>query len=184
MPEEITYSLEANFKITGGTLSPRDLDYDIFGLHKKRTIVKGELVKVEYYRNFDGTTYSDLVVEETRAYTRQEVTKLCLYRTQVSKWLREDDTVGEEKTTIKYYSMTEAIDEGIARRKNMTAAAKLVVLGACGLANGQTFLTQVINQVNLFEAGTVQPLIDAVNNSTEPYLTVEIKTAIVNELTY
>ena len=48
--------------------------------------------------------------------------------TEVIKWYLEDDSIGMEKTTTKYYSLVEAIDEGIERRNNMIAATKLIIL--------------------------------------------------------
>ena len=174
----------ANFKINGSTECPVDQDYDILGFHKKRTIVKGELVKIEYYRNFDGTTYSDLIIEENRTFYRDENSGLAIYRNLNIKWFMDDESVGYEKNATKFYSLVEAIDEGISRRNNMIAAAKLVVLGAVGLVNGQDLMVSVANEISLFSNGTTQPLRDAVNNSTKPYLNSTIKALIVTELTF
>ena len=168
----------ANFKLTGTVASPVDLDYDIYGLHKKRTIVAGELILVEYYRNFDGTTYSDLILTESRAYTR-DVNGLVQYRNQNTKWHLEDGSVGVEKDTIKYYSPQESVDEGMTRRGNIIANAKLYVLSQVGLADGQDFLASVVTEVSLFVNGATQPLRDAVAATTKAYMTQTIKDTTV-----
>ena len=169
---------DVNFRLTGYINDPSHLDYDIFGLFKKRTIYKGELIKVEYYKNYDGVTYTELVIEETRAYTRDS-NDLVMYRTQVSKWYMEDGSVGMEKTFMKYYSPQESIDEGNTRRSNVIADAKLYILSQVGLANGQDMLVSVANEIALFINGYAQPLRDAVANSTKPYLTQETKDVVV-----
>jgi len=171
------------FKIHNSYDSPENIDYDIYGLHKKRTITLGELVLVQYYRKFDGTTYSDLILEEARAYTRNAY-GLAMYRTQNVKWYLEDDTIGCQKNTVKYYSPQESIDEGISRRGNIIANAKLYVLSQVGLANGQDFLISVATEVSLFVNGATQPLRDAVAATTKSYITQTIKDTTVVILTY
>lgn len=163
-----------NFKINGAMESPMNLDYDIMGFHKKRTITKGELLSVEYYRNFDGTTYSDLVVKEERVYTRNAM-GLVMYRSMIISWYFEDGTVGEVKNTTKFYSPQESIDEGMNRRGNMIADGKLYILGTVGLANGQDFLVSLTGEVNLFVNGATQPLRDAITASTKTYITQTMK---------
>lgn len=82
-----------NYKLTGHIEEPYDIDYDIFGLHKKKTLVTGELRLIQYFRNrYDGV-YSDLVVKEERTYTRNGY-GLVEYRDQVSTWYLEDGTIG------------------------------------------------------------------------------------------
>lgn len=163
-----------NFKINGTTETPVNLDYDIFGFHKKRTIVTGELVSVEYHRNFDGTTHSDIVVKEQRTYTRNEM-GMVMYRTMSIDWYFEDGSVGEVKNTTKFYSPQESIDEGMSRRSNMIADGKLYILSTVGLVNGQDFLISLTGEVNLFVNGATQPLRDAITNSTKSYITQTIK---------
>lgn len=171
------------FKINESYSSPENIDYDILGFHKKRTIILGELVKVEYYRHYDGVTYSDLILEETRAYTRDS-NGLATHRNLNVKWYLKDGTIGVEKDTIKYYSPSEAIDEGMTRRGNIVGMAKLYVLSQVGLANGQDFLGSVNSEATLFVNGSTQPLRDAVTASTKPYMTPTIKGTTVFLLTY
>lgn len=172
------------FKVHMSSNNPDYLDYDILGLHKKRTIINGELNRVQYYRDYDGISYSDLVVEENIVYNRNAVSGLVNTRNMTISWYLTDGTIGHEKSTIKYYSMIESIDEGIVRRNNMIAAAKLVVLGAVGLENGQNLLTELNLQINLFINGNTQPLRDAVAACTKSYLSAGLKTVIITELSF
>lgn len=171
------------FKINNSYKSPENLDYDIRGFHKKRTIIKGELLVVEYYRNFDGTNYSDLIVKETRTYNRNGI-GLVITRSLNIKWYLLDDTIGCEKNTIKYYSSSESIDEGIVRRKNIFADAKTYLLETIGQAYSFDFLLSVKTQMDYYIEGYKQPLIDAVNNSTKTYMTSQIKTDVATILIF
>ena len=67
LPENVKSGYtNSQFKINNSIEDPSKIDYDILGLNKKRTIIKGELRQVEYYKNYDysSNTYSDLVVLE------------------------------------------------------------------------------------------------------------------------
>ncbi len=168
------------FKI--GYEDPIVVDYDILGFHKKRTILFGELVKIEYYESYDGNTYSNLIVEETREFTRDVNTGLVQHRTQSSKWYLTDGTIGLIKNTIKYYSLEEAIQEGIDRRTNVISKTKSYVLVNIGQLPSFDLLTSVKNEVQLFIDGHTQPLRDAIINSTKPYLNQTIKDGIIESL--
>jgi hypothetical protein len=182
---------QLNYKITGDTSDPKNLNYDILGFHKKRTIVKGELVKAEYFRNFDGVIYSDLILEENRTFNRDAI-GIVQTRDISIKWYLEDDTVGCTKTWTKYYNADEAIQEGIDRRSNMISVAKTTLLRELALVHGVPtnqqygfdLLTSVGTEMKWFTEGHTQPLRDAINNSTKPYMTPVIKTAVVTELTF
>lgn len=171
------------FRISNSFESPENLDYDILGLHKKRSIIGGELRTIEYYKNYDGTTYSDLSVLETRTYTRNEI-GLVTTRNLEIKWYLSDDSIGYSKSYIKYYSPIEAIDEGISMRSNVIGAAKIYSLNSLGTTYSFDLLNSVKTQVDLFVQGYKQPLIDGINNSTKAYLTQEIKDGIVTILTF
>ncbi len=173
-------SSSKSFKI--GYEDPIVVDYDIMGFHKKRTIVFGELIKVEYYESYDGNTYSNLIVEETREFTRDVNTGLVQHRTQSSKWYLTDNTVGLIKNTIKYYTLEEAIQEGIDRRSNVIAKAKSYVLVQIGQSYSFDLLTSVKNEIQYFYDGHTQPLRDAINISSKPYLNQTIKDGIIESL--
>jgi len=171
------------FRINNSSDSPERLDYDIMGLHKKRTILVGELRTIEYYRNFNGSEYSELVVRESRTYTRNEL-GLVEYRTLLSEWFLNNDEVGTTITNIKYYSPVESVDEGIQRRKNIIADAKIYCLDTLGQSYAFDLLISLKSYIDIYTDGYKQPLLDAVTNSTKPYLTSELKSNIVDLLTF
>lgn len=177
-----TQNAPSPFKLTGSYESPDYIDYDIFGLHKKRTLIKGELVLVEYYREFDGTTYSDLVLKEERAYTRDSI-NLVQYRVQTTTWYLQDESVGEVKEMTKYYSITESVAESETRRGNLVAEAKLYALSQIGINNSWEVMTALNGEISLYIQGVTQPLKDGIANSTALYMTQEIKDTIVYILT-
>ena len=179
-PNKMIAAGSPNFKITGEIDDPSKIDYDILGFHKNRTIVKGELVLVEYYRNYDGTTYSDLVVKETREYFRNPVTTLAYKRNQVTTWYFDDDSVGLELSFEKFYSPSESIAESITRRTNIIAEAKLYVLMAVGLPYAQDFMMDINDPINLYINGATQFMYDAVQNTDNTYITPEIKAGIMS----
>lgn len=181
------------FKLNNSLENPSNIDYDILGLNKKRTIIKGELRQIEYYRNYiaSSNTYSDLVVSEFRDYTRDEI-GIVQYRVQTSNWILNDNTTGLTKTFTKYYTPEEGIQEGIDRRTNMISFAKTSLLSGLKAIYGEPtnqsyafdMLTSVKTQMEYFTQGYTQPLRDAVSASTKAYLTVGIKEAVIEQLTF
>lgn len=179
------------YKLTGDNIDPIDIDYDILGLQKKRFIVKGELVKVEYYRTYDGITYTDLLLEENRTYNKDAL-GIAQTRGILINWFLEDGSVGCTKGWTKYYSPDEAIQEGITRRNNMISVAKVVLLDMLKSLHGEPanqmysfdLLTSVKDEMKYFTDGHTQPLRDSINTSTKSYLTQAIKDAVITELTF
>jgi len=183
------------FKINNSYDSPLNDSYDILGLHKYEYVEmtdplrKGELSKVEYYRNLNGNpnvigNYSDLVVTEYRVYTRDPNTALVICRDLTVVWYLTDDTIGETKKTKKFYQLKDSIEEGITRRDNITSFAKLYLLNNIGLANGQILLSDLTPYISVYLQGNHQPLLDAVTNSVEPFMTPTIKGTTVAILTF
>ena len=194
LPENIkSVYTNSQFKINDSIEDPSKIDYDILGLNKKRTIVKGELRQVEYYKNYiySSNTYSDLVVSEFRDYTRNEI-GIVQYRNQISNWILSDGTTGLTMNFIKYYTQEEGNQEGLDRRNNMVGFAKTSLLDGLKVIHGepanQTYafdmLTSVRAQMDYFVQGYTQPLRDAVSASTKAYLTVGIKEAVIEQLTF
>lgn len=183
----------AQFKINNSIEDPSKIDYDILGFHKKRTIIKGELRRVDYYKNYisSSNTYSDLIVSEFRDYVRNEI-NIATHRNQTSNWILNDNTTGLTKSFVKYYTPEEGIQEGVDRRNNMLSFAKTALLEGLKEIHGepasQTYsfdmLTSVRTQMDYFTQGYTQPLRDAVSASTKPYLTEGIKLAVIEQLTF
>ena len=170
------------YKLTGLSHNPSDIDYDLFGLHKNKILVKGEFVEVEYYKNFDGTTYSDLVVKETRVYFRPQM-GLVYTRTMNIDWYMSDDSIGFSKPDIiKYYNTQEAMEEAETRRHNVFSDAKLYTASQVGIADALDLMSSVNNEISLYIQGLQQPLLDAITASTKLYLTQAIKDTLASIL--
>lgn len=196
LPENVK-SIYSNtqYKINNSIDDPSNLNYDIFGFHKYEYIEmldplrKGELYQTDYYRNLSGDpnnigNYSDLVLSEFRVYTRDINTALVVSRAQTTVWYLTDNTTGITKTIQKFYQMKDSIQEGIERRDNITSYAKLYMLSQIGLANGQILITELTPYITTYLQGNHQPLIDAVNNSNDSFLTPTIKATVTSILTF
>ena len=187
------YNESICFKINQSTSDPRTIDYNILGFNKKRTIIKGELRLIEYYKNYiaSANTYSDLVVFETREYTRDDI-GIATSRDLSSSWLLNDGTTGLTISSTKYYTEEEGIQEGLDRRGNMIGFAKTSLLNGLKAIYGEPanqnyafdMLTSVRVQIDYFIQGYTQPLRDAVSASTKPYLTQGIKDVVIEQLTF
>lgn len=172
------------FVVNNSQESPYNLNYDVLGLHKKMYFITGQVAKAEYYKNYDGVTYSGLAVVENRNYVRDQNNGLVQHRNMVISFLRTDGTTGETKNTIKYYSLQDQIQEGITRRNNIISQAKAYVLNEIGLVNGEAYLSSLIDEVTMYIQGPEQPLISAISASTQSYLTPTIINTTIYLLTY
>jgi len=157
----------------------QNIDYNIQGYHKKMTFdANGDLILVEYYKNYDGTTYSKLVVRETRTYTRDVVFGLLTERDMVIEFFNNRGGVEYTKTTKKYYDAKKGYNGNKQARTNIIDTASMYLLSVVGLQDGKAFLRIVKSEISGYISGDSQPLLDAVANSTELYMTGVIKTAL------
>lgn len=183
--------VNVNFKINNSQESPVNIDYNIFGFHKKRTIVKGELIKVEYYRNFDeiSNAYSDLILTESRQYYRDFIGLVKKRKLSIC-WNLIDESTGMTNSYIKYYSPEESIDEGIERRNNIISEAKVCMLSMMMTKFGQTgrmyafdFLSSLKNEITLYIDGYTAPLLSGIQESTKVYINNDEKLVLIDKLT-
>lgn len=174
------------FKINGSYESPENIDFDILGLHKELIIASsGFLTDIKYWKTYDGITYSDLYVHEQREFTVDDASGLAITRKMTIHWYLTDDTVGYSRVyPLKYYNKVQSIEEGITRRNNILAKAKVYCIDNLGLNYSFDLLNSLKAYIDLFSNGYTQPLRDAVLASTKPYLTQVQKDAIVTILTY
>ncbi|MHA1754541.1 MAG: hypothetical protein ACTSYR_03380 [Candidatus Odinarchaeia archaeon] len=186
------YASSKNFKITDTKESPTEKNINLFGLHRKDIFNnRGELVTKEYYKNYDGTTYSDLVVKDTYDYTIDSETDLAQYRDETIEWYLEDDEIGETKNIKKYYNLTRSIKEGVKRRINLLDQAKAYGLATIagmhisGIPNSYYWFSTMHNEVDNYIDGTIkQDLIDFIDNETETYVTQTVKDGMTDILDY
>jgi len=167
VPLDIQYSVDE---------APYNLDYDVVGLHKRQFFVKGELLKVEYYGEYDSNTqtYSRLCIVENRVYNRQN--GFLFNRAMQIDWYKSDGTVGATKNTLKYYNTFDAIIAGNNRRDNIINEIKIVVVGLIQMtqqisldaaqAIGKDFLTAISSNVTLYIKGNEQELLDQITTDT------------------
>lgn len=173
------------FRLNNSYESPENINYDILMLHKKRSIVKGELLSVEYYKNYNGVTYTELCVKENRIYTRNTI-GLIVSRTLKIDWYNTDGSIGCSVTSPqpKYYDFQAQIQEGVNRRGNIISEAKIYAIEILGLPYSFDFLSSLKTPLDLYIQGYTQPLKDGVANSVKPYLNQTIKDTIINILTF
>ena len=89
-------------------------------LHAKRTFVKGELQKAEWYAYYDGLNYENKILDVDVIYNRDAL-GFADSRITTRTWYYEDGTpCDEKKITTKYYTdPVERIQEGKRRRGNL-----------------------------------------------------------------
>lgn len=172
------------------TVPPTNINYNILGLHKKRTFVKGEVTTVEYYAEYDllSKEYKDLILKEERSYLRDN--GLVYQRNLTVTWYYLDDTEGEQKSTVKYYPPDESIKEGIRRRTNIISNLKMVSFSMLGSENAYDLLSSIYNELGLYKDGYTQPLLDILGTLIKPYLdttfvadSVTLRMYLISEMT-
>lgn len=173
----ILFNKSQLFIMTNSSKDPQFLDYELYGLDKVKTIVKGELVNVQYLRE------GELAVEESRVYHRNAY-GVVQYKTTVVNWFKYGGTIGISKTWDKYYPPEDAIQEGVDRRNNIVNDVKFYLLDMLGQSYSFDMLLSMKTEIQYYLDGYRDPLILKVQQSTKPYLTPEIKLAVVEKLTF
>lgn len=182
----------SSYVLIGKDTIDKDKNINLYGLHREDIIdSKGSLITKNYYKNYDGTTYSDLAVKDEYNYIIDSVTDLVQYRTETISWYRQDGTVGDTKVITKYYNLNNSIKEGIIRRTNLIDKAKTYGLAnisgthVSGIPNSHYFFNLIIDEVERYKVGTIkQDLINIINTTTESYITQTIKDNLVGILDY
>lgn len=180
-------------------------------LHRKSILVKGECRSEEFYLNFDGTTYSTLIVKEESTYTRDAL-GFPIYKDVKISWVCEDGSFhSKTKEWRKYYSQLEKIQEGKTRRGNLLDNLQMPCIGLISYAllghfngspevilEGRRFLADYALEFKVFVDDSNKEIISCLNNpqhiryasvsnyswidSMTPY-GVTIRQFIINELT-
>ena len=171
-------------RIRNQSVPPYDIDFSNFWFHKKRTLVKWEVTKIQHYAEYDWTTYENLIVEETNTYTRNPVTWYVQYRDKSIVWFDESGNPSEPKTSRKYYNNAEAIDEGEIRRTNIINETKINAITAILITEfggnpasfvtaeniGKSFVTDVTMEIQQYKDWIRQPLHTAIANATYDWM--------------
>lgn len=147
-------------------------------LFPKNNMVYGELIAVEYYAESDGTTYTDLIVKETFAYTR-DGNGFALYRDQEITWYEESGTaLAETKVLRKFYTPEASAAESARKRRNVIDHITLATLSFMqSTITGQT-------SAQILETG--RAYIDSLSTEIYSYIehdTSALQTNITNDVT-
>ena len=165
--------MENNFKLNNSTESPENINYDTKGYQKKRTFNnKGELIIVEYYKNFDimTQTFSDLVIKENREYLRVDG---WVYLRQMNiEFYLSDGSIGCKKNTIKYYDDLSSYQEGKDRKNNIINQISMFVLSQIGESNAKDFLNECASLIDIYIKGNPTLLLEYVSNSEQEYMLI------------
>lgn len=143
--------------------APKDLNYKTglnINLHAKRTIVRGEVQKVEWYSD---TGLTDKVIDVDIVYTRNPL-GFADYRTTTRSWYRKNNTKDPDtKITTKYYSHNPAdqMVEARKRRNLLIDVLKVTTMGlitagktpaeaAALVAEGRSFMDDHHTEIRMF----------------------------------
>lgn len=109
-------------KLVDSRSDPSGLDYKTglnTRLHPDFTFDTGRLVMVKYFKNFDGTVFSDLILQVEISYT-DDANGNAKMRTTTRKWSMDNDEFGPHvKVTDKFYDSRASSREGVTRRTNI-----------------------------------------------------------------
>jgi hypothetical protein len=171
----VTHVPDNSYRLTGTDEDPREINYDLKGLHKKKQFRQGELESVEYYQNFapPQNGYQGLCVKEFNTYYRMKT--FIFMREKRIEWYRMDGSVGCTKTTTKYYELSESMQEGFTRRNNCIYQAAERILPKIGIANTQELIAALKNEIENYERGFESQLVEAIRQLPRAYLDLEME---------
>jgi len=156
----------------------KDIDYNILGYHKQEVFdIKGDLTTVNYHKNYDGVTYSDLKVKEERTYTRDVATGLLIERDTVITWYLDGNEAGT-KNTKKYYTAQKGFVNNKRARQNLIDKASMYLFSQIGKTDARIFWGLMKGFVDDYVATGDLALVTEINNSTEIYMTGIIKSTL------
>lgn len=167
-----------NFRITGDKEDPRELNFNIYGLHKKETKdANGDIILIELFMNYDfeNGTFSDVAVEELRTYVRDLATGLLTKRITNIKWYDVDGNVQSEKIGVeKFYSSAKGFQANKRARQNILDQASMYFYSQLiandpltAEANVDDFEGLTDSAQSKYVKSNTQPLLDIIANSTD-----------------
>lgn len=165
-------------------LAPIRVDYvtglDI-KLHRKSNLVKGECKSEEFYENYDGITYSNLIVKENHVFIRDAL-GFAIKRDTTITWYNNDGQPNSlTKSLPKFYSSVEQIEEGKTRRGNLVNALQMPTIGLISIAmigstaatmavilEGRKFLADYKLEFDVFVNESNKAILDCLTNPSNP----------------
>jgi hypothetical protein len=150
-------------------------------LHRKSIIVKGECRAEEFYENYDGRVYSNLIVREVHSFTRDSL-GFAVKRDTVVSWINNNEQPNVViKRLPKFYSSVEQIEEGKTRRGNLVNALQIPTIGLISIAmigstnatmavilEGRKFLAEYKLEFDVFVNESNKAMLDCFSNPSNP----------------
>ena len=136
-----------------GDDDPRSYDFSkglTVRLHQKLSIESGLLMSVEYYKDYDGETYGDLIVKCTIVwnYEGRLVSRIEKYEWAIKG---EDLSFGPHvKETTKYYNEEQAAVADSRRRENIITELTSLSQSFGVLSYVQTMFRALDNELNAY----------------------------------
>jgi hypothetical protein len=156
----------------------QNTNYNIQGYHKEFIFdAKGDLVTVNYYKDYDGAVYSDLKVSEIRTFTRDVTTGLLTTRDMVINF-HDEGEIRCTKTAKKYYEPVLGFEKNKKARQNLINNASMYLFEEVGKTDATVFWKLVKDEVDDYRTTGDMTLLTSISNSTEPYMTGVIKTTL------
>lgn len=163
---------------------PYEVDYDLWGFHKKKYHNKGELRKIEYYANYDfpSNTYKNIVVKEDITYYR--LNEMVYRLVKDISWFLDNGNTGATKTITKYLTLDESIILGEDRRRTIISQLKIKVIGLLQMTSGvtQTEAEEMgMSLIDIYGTNIVK-YIEGVGNSLVDALNADITFSWLNNV--
>ena len=162
---------------------PTEIDYRLLNLHRNEILDKGLPIQVDYYQDFDGESYTDLVVREVYHYRFIPGSRQVPYHQRIAiQWMRRDGSVGHVKYKERYFTGTEPLKWQRKRKNTNVMQIKAILtelfttrVGAEeGLEKVDTLFDSLFNTIETYIKGREQHLIDELASYAEPALNYPI----------
>lgn len=176
-----------------------DKDFNIMGFHKKEVFNSlGDLIEIHYYRQFTEANdprvtgnptdnpFTNLAVKEIRTYFRD--TAGILYKTRIIiEWFDINGIKYQKKDYFKYFDYKKGY---LTNKQSLSALidkASMYLMqqlsinnnsSSIGTAKAKQFLQEVRLEILGYEKGDRQPLLNAIQITTNSDITTELKTAL------
>lgn len=169
--------------VNSGVLRPEQVRIDDIGLFRKLTYSKGILTRIEYYTDFDGENYSNIIAITSLTQTFNGV--VYTSQTKTTQYFDDSDSIDYTTAFTTTFVDEEYFDFAIQKRNNMLTDAKLIALNSLGAVNFNDLISALPLQITSYLNGPYQPIVDELNAlvGVKVYLTQELADAMIAILT-
>lgn len=113
-------------------------------------------------------------------------------REKVIEWYDEDENVVNSKPMVKTYNDVDKYIAGQKRRSNIVEKMKMFTVGAIAATEGitideaqvlgMTFIIGATTEIEIYNGGARQPLLDKVTNATESWFDNETGSGTIRQI--